>query len=71
MRWRSGASCAPDGQQVEAATEALEDLLGCEHLDAPGSELESEGKAVEPLYDLTHRRVRLEAGLQLARALRE
>ncbi|HEX6583082.1 MAG TPA: hypothetical protein VF056_05720 [Thermoleophilaceae bacterium] len=58
-------------QQVEATTEALEDLPRCEHLDASGSKLERERKAVEPLCDLTHRRVRLEAGLQLARALRE
>ena len=59
------------GQDVEAATEAIEDLLGCEHLDASGRKLEREREAVEPLGDLTHRGVGLEAGLQLARALRE
>jgi hypothetical protein len=58
-------------QQGEAATEALEDLCWCEHLHASGSKLERERKAVEPLCDLTHCRIGLEAGLQLPCTLRE
>src|SRR5262249_57477661 len=42
-------------EQLEAATEAFEDLLRCEHLHARGCKLEREWKAVEPLCALTHR----------------
>src|SRR5262249_19887174 len=57
--------------QIEAATEALEDLPRREHLYARGGELERERKPVEPLGDATHRGVGLEAGLELSCALRE
>src|SRR5262249_8653557 len=58
-------------EQIEAATESVKDLSRCEHLHTRGSKLEREGKSVELLSDLTHRRIRLEPRLQLARAQRE
>src|SRR5262249_58631559 len=58
-------------QQVEAATEAVEDLFRCERLHARGSELQRERKPVEPLCDPTYRGIGLEAGLEFSRAFRE
>src|SRR4029450_12877192 len=58
-------------QQVQAATEALEDLVRCEALDARCGKLERERKALEALCYLTHRRIGLEVRLQLPCALRE
>ena len=58
-------------QQVQAPTEALEDLVRCEDLHARGSKLERQRKALEALGNLTHCRIGLEVRLQLPCALSE
>ena len=40
------------GEQVEAAPEAREDLLRCQHLHPRGCELERQRQPVEPARDL-------------------
>src|SRR6266540_1736710 len=59
------------GEQVETATEPIENLFRGQHLDARGSQLECEREAVEPHRDLPYVLVRLEARLELPSTLRE